>query len=148
MSKKTETDIRLYGFDELYLKMEKMPDKLNSVVDNALIQCAKPVQEEAKRKARKSKTPGGTSGYGHMADHIEISDVEQKGTEKRVIVGFTKGDNSPFFYAKFIEWGASSGPWSSQHYGKKPFMRPAYKAKVMESLEIFKNIIGKEITKQ
>ena len=29
-----------------------------------------------------------------MADHIEISDVEQKGTEKRVIVGFTKGDNS------------------------------------------------------
>ncbi len=147
MSKGQETDIRLYGFEELYEKLEIMPNKVNSVVDKALKQCAKPVQEEAKRRARKSKTPGGTSGHGHMADHIEISDVEQKGTEKRVIVGFTKGDNSPFYYAKFIEWGASSGPWSSSHYGKKPFMRPAYKAKVMESLEIFKNLVGKEITK-
>ena len=128
-------------------KLDAMPNKLNSVVDKALKECAKPVKEEAKRRARKSKSPTGTSGHGHMADHIEISDVEQKGTEKRVIVGFTKGDNSPFFYAKFIEWGASSGPWSSQYYGKKPFMRPAYKAKVMESLEIFKKIIGKEITK-
>lgn len=147
MSRKVETDIRLYGFEELYAKMEAMPNKVNDVVDKALKECAKPVQEEAKRKARRSKTPGGSNGHGHMADHIEISDVQQSGTEKRVIVGFTKGDNSPFFYAKFIEWGASSGPWSSQYYGKKPFMRPAYRAKVMESLEIFKNIVGREITK-
>jgi len=145
MSKSQETDIRLYGFEELYTKLEAMPNKVNSVIDRALIECAKPIQDEAKRRARKSKTPSETSGHGHMADHIEISNVEQLGTEKRVIVGFTKGDNSPFFYAKFIEWGASSGPWSSTYYGKKPFMRPAYKAKVLQSLEIFKNRIGKEL---
>lgn len=145
MSKKVETDIRLYGFEELYAKLETMPDKINSVVDKALLECAKPIQEEAKSRARRSKSISGTSGHGHMADHIEISDVEQTGTEKRVIVGFTKGDNSPFYYAKFIEWGASSGPWSSQYYGKKPFMRPAYKAKVLESLEIFKNRVGRKL---
>ena len=102
MSRKTETDIRLYGFEELYQKLDAMPNKLNSVVDKALKECAKPVKEEAKRRARKSKSPTGTSGHGHMADHIEISDVEQKGTEKRVIVGFTKGDNSPFFMPNLL----------------------------------------------
>ena len=95
-----------------------------------------------------TNTPATVKGNNIVSCPLaRLRDVEQKGTEKRVIVGFTKGDNSPFFYAKFIEWGASSGPWSSQYYGKKPFMRPAYKAKVMESLEIFKKIIGKEITK-
>lgn len=138
-------DIRMYGFEELTQKLQEMPNEMNKVIDSALKAAAKPVQEEAKRRARRSKTPGGSNGNGHMADHIEISDVEQEGTEKRVIVGFTKGDNSPFFYAKFIEWGASSGPWSSKYYGKKPFMRPAYKSKVMESLEIFKNRVEKGI---
>jgi len=139
----SDNDIKMYGYEELYKKLEVMPEKINRVINNALIKAAEPIRNEAKRKARKSKTPRGTNG--HMADHIEISNVEQEGTEKKVIVGFTKGDNSPFYYAKFIEWGASSGPWSSMHYGKKPFMRPAYKAKVKESLEIFKNIVGREI---
>ena len=52
MSRKTETDIRLYGFEELYQKLDAMPNKLNSVVDKALKECAKPVREEAKRRAR------------------------------------------------------------------------------------------------
>lgn len=138
-------DIRMYGYEELYKKLEQMPNKLNKVVDEALKKSAEPIRDEARRKARRSKKPKGTKG--HMADHIEISNVEQDGTAKRVIVGFTKGDNSPYYYAKFIEWGTSSGPWSSQHYGKKPFMRPAYKSKVHESLEIFKNIVGKELKK-
>lgn len=139
----SDYDIRMYGYEELYKKMGNMPEKLNKVVNQALIKAAEPIRDEARRKARKSKTPSGTKG--HMADHIEIGDVEQLGTEKKVIVGFTKGDNSPYYYAKFIEWGASSGPWSSKYYGKKPFMRPAYKKKVMESLEIFKNIVGREL---
>lgn len=139
----SEYDIRMYGFEDLYKKLEEMPNKINKVVDNALIKAAEPVRDEARRKARRSKKATGTKG--HMADHIEISNVEQEGTSKRVIVGFTKGDNSPYYYAKFIEWGASSGPWSSTHYGKKPFMRPAYRAKVQEALEIFKNIVGKEM---
>lgn len=136
-------DIRMYGYEELYKKLESMPDKINKVIDQALVKAAQPIKDEARRKARRSKSPTGTKG--HMADHIEIGDIEQDGTAKRVIVGFTKGDNSPYYYAKFIEWGASKGPWSSMHYGKKPFMRPAYKAKVQESLEIFKNIVGKEL---
>lgn len=138
-------DIRMYGYEELYKKLEQMPEKINKVVDEALKKSAEPIRDEARRKARRSKKPKGANG--HMADHIEIGDVEQEGTAKRVIVGFTKGDNSPYYYAKFIEWGASSGPWSSMHYGKKPFMRPAYKSKVLESLEIFKNIVGKELKK-
>lgn len=142
---KQDYDIRMYGFKELTDKLEQMPKEINSLIDKALIESAKPVQEEAQRRARRSKTPNGSTGNGHMADHIEISEVQLEGTEKKVIIGFTKGDNSPFFYAKFIEWGASSGPWSSEHYGKKPFMRPAYKAKVMEALEIFKNRIEKGI---
>lgn len=141
----SDYDIRMYGFEELTKKLEQMPNEINKIVDIALKDAAKPVQAEAQRRARRSKSPSGSTGNGHMADHIEISDVQQEGTEKKVIVGFTKGDNSPFFYAKFIEWGASSGPWSSKYYGKKPFMRPAYKSKVMESLEIFKNRIEKGI---
>ena len=48
---------------ELYQKLDAMPNKLNSVVDKALKECAKPVKEEAKRRARKSKSPTGTSGH-------------------------------------------------------------------------------------
>ena len=40
MSRKTETDIRLYGFEELYQKLDAMPNKLNSVVDKALKECS------------------------------------------------------------------------------------------------------------
>ena len=53
--KNQETDIRLYGFEELYAKLEQMPNRVNAVIDSALKECAKPIQEDAKRRARRSK---------------------------------------------------------------------------------------------
>ena len=41
MSRKTETDIRLYGFEELYQKLDAMPNKLNSVVDKRMCETSK-----------------------------------------------------------------------------------------------------------
>ena len=51
----SEYDIRMYGYEELYQKMEDMPEKINKIVDQALIKAAEPIRDEARRKARKSK---------------------------------------------------------------------------------------------
>ncbi len=39
----SEYDIRMYGYEELYQKMEDMPEKINKIVDQALIKAAEPI---------------------------------------------------------------------------------------------------------
>ena len=43
----------------------------------------------------------------HMADVIPLSGVKNKNNNQIISVGWTKSDNSPYFYAKFVEWGTS-----------------------------------------
>ena len=42
-----------------------------------------------------------------MADVIPLSGVKNKNNNQIISVGWTKSDNSPYFYAKFVEWGTS-----------------------------------------
>jgi len=47
----SDNDIKMYGYEELYKKLEIMPEKINRVINDALIKAAEPIRNEAKRKA-------------------------------------------------------------------------------------------------
>lgn len=87
-------------------------DKANR---NILKKAGKLTQNEAKKLAPRSKDPwlsgrkGNRTGE-HMADKIPVSGVKNKNGRLFVIVGWDKGDNSPYFYAKFLEYGTSKIP--------------------------------------
>ena len=95
-------DIKLEGIDELISKLGKLGDEEINIKKDALSQAGEIVARSMKELAPRSK-----DGNVHMADHIKVSDLEEKNGMSYVNVGPSKGDNSSFFYSKFTEWGTS-----------------------------------------
>lgn len=95
-------DIKLEGIDELISKLGKLGDEGRQIKKDALTQAGEIVARCMKELAPRSK-----DGNIHMADHIKVSDLEEKNGLSYVSVGPSKGDNSSFFYSKFTEWGTS-----------------------------------------
>lgn len=110
---------------------------------NIVKKCAKLVQQSARGKAPKSKNPWKSGRKGsrtgkHMADNIDIATVKVKNGQVYTLVGWDKGDNSPYFYAKFIEYG-----WGTSREKPNPFLENALK----EQKENFGDIAEKEYNK-
>jgi len=95
-------DIKLEGIDELISKLDKLETGGKEIKKDALSQAGEIVAKSMKELAPRSK-----DGTIHMADHIKVSDLEEKNGLSYVAVGPSKGDNSSFFYSKFTEWGTS-----------------------------------------
>ena len=102
------------GLDELINNCQRLAG--TEIVQNTnkkiLRQVGKNVQATAKNIAPKSKNPWNSGRKGsrtgqHMADVIPVSGVKNKNNNQIISVGWTKSDNSPYFYAKFVEWGTS-----------------------------------------
>ncbi len=104
--------IELEGMDELISKVNKLGAKGTQVKKNALDKAGKLV-----KASMESKAPRSDQSKTHMADNIAVSDIKQENGVDFVQVGPTKGDNSPFFYSKFTEWGTSKIP--AQHWAEK-----------------------------
>ena len=127
-------EIELSGLNDLLNKLRQVSDKANRVENAALLAAAEPVQKTASRLAPRSDTPSKPTRSQswrtgrHLADNIVISKVKKKNGVKYVEIGPTRGDNSAFFYAKFIEWGTSRMP-------ARPFMQPAYEQNKKEILD-------------
>lgn len=109
--------IEVTGLDELIKECERLGGKsaTDKVNRNILKKTGKLTQNEAKVKAPRSDNPLNSGRKGsrtgqHMGDNIPISGVKNKNGSLYIIVGWEKGDDSPFFYAKFIEWGTSKIP--------------------------------------
>ena len=98
-------DIKLEGIDELISKLGKLGSEGRDIKKDALSQAGEVVAKSMKELAPRSAT-----GTIHMADHIKVSDLEEKNGMSFVSVGPSKGDNSSFFYSKFTEWGTSKIP--------------------------------------
>lgn len=106
-------EITLEGLDELVKNLQQIGEKTYKAENEALRAGAEIVQVEAASKAPRSKQI-----KPHLADNIVISKTKTGEGGKYVEVGPTKGDISPFFYGKFLEWGTSKMP-------ARPFMFPA-----------------------
>lgn len=72
----------------------------------------------------------------HMADHIYVSRIRSKDGMKFVKVGPSIADNSPYFYAKFHEWGTTK-------ISARPFIQPSVQVKEMEMIEAMKEELRK-----
>lgn len=105
-------EVRCEGMDELLKSLHAMGDAGDRIMDKALMEGARIVQEAAKRRV-----PVRT---GKLRDNIKIGDIREnaKGL-KSIVVGPGKGDISTAFYGKFIEYGTLKKP-------AKPFLRPAF----------------------
>lgn len=113
------------GMEELLQQLEELGAAVGRAENAALRAGGTVLQEEVIRRAPRSPSPRQPSGRQtwrtgqHAADNIEMSNVrtDQDGV-KHVLVGTGKGDNSPYFYLKFLEWGTS-------RLRARPFMGPA-----------------------
>ncbi len=104
--------IELEGMQKLIDRVNKLGSKGDVIKKNALDEAGKLVKASMEKKAPKSK-----DSKKHMADNINVSDIEKDNGVDYVNIGPTMGDNSEFFYSKFTEWGTSKIPaqhWASQ----------------------------------
>lgn len=92
-------NIEMYGFEEFGAKLKAL-ENLAESSEKALMSGAEIVKEKVKPKIPKSEI-----SKEHAADHIEISKVKKSKGVPYVTVGPERGDNGPFFYLKFYEFG-------------------------------------------
>lgn len=95
-------NIELEGMAELIDKVNKLGLKGEVIKKKALDKAGKLVKDSMERKAPRSEET-----KKHMADNIEVSEIEKRNGVDFIKIGPNKGDNSEFFYSKFTEWGTS-----------------------------------------
>jgi len=97
--------IELEGMQELIDKVNKLGSKGTQIKKKALEKSAAMVKGSMEEKA-----PRSDSGKRHMAENIQVSEIETANGVDFIQIGPNKGDNSEFFYSKFTEWGTSKIP--------------------------------------
>ncbi|MDK7476312.1 MULTISPECIES: HK97-gp10 family putative phage morphogenesis protein [Bacillus cereus group] len=140
-------NMEIQGMTELMLKVQQMGRKGASAQTKAVKAGGKVFQEGFSREAPRSRSPrkatvkqSWRTGQ-HGADNAKISAVKSKEGIKYVNVGWLKGDNSPFFYMKFQNWGTSKMP----HPPKKGFAEKVVMAGERESLRAMRNVLKQEL---
>ncbi|MEN6349335.1 MAG: HK97-gp10 family putative phage morphogenesis protein [Syntrophomonas sp.] len=126
--------VSLEGMDHIMARIEQLGKKATTVENHALKAGAAVVQKAISRRAPRSAAPRQPKPQTqmwrtgeHLADNIIITKVKRKQGIKYVEVGPTPGDNSPFFYGKFSEYGTSKMP-------AQPFVGPAEAESKQEAL--------------
>lgn len=103
--------IELEGMQELIDRVNKLGAKGEDIKKKALNKTGELIKSSMERKA-----PRSAESKKHMADNIDISDIEKEDGVDFIKIGPNKGDNSEFFYSKFTEWGTSKIP--AQHWAE------------------------------
>ena len=119
------------GIDELRDELLKLGTKAEGIIDNALMEAVQPIHEEMQRNINKSNLK-----KKHLKDNIPIKKEQTIDGTHAVSIGWTKQDNSEFFYSKYLEWGTSK-------MDAKPFMQPAIDKKSKKAYEILIDEITK-----
>lgn len=103
--------LELEGIQELIDKVNKLGSRGTKIKKKALDKAGAMVKEGMEQKA-----PRSDMSKKHIADNIQVSEVETVNGVDFVQIGPNKGDNSEFFYSKFTEWGTSKLP--AQHWAE------------------------------
>ena len=123
------SEIQLEGMSELIDKVNKLGEKSEAIKKRALDKAGELVKSSMEKKAPKSN-----EAKRHMADNINVSEINKDNGIDFVMIGPNKGDNSEFFYSKFTEWGTSKIP--AQHWAEKS---------VIENKKDINNVIKEEL---
>lgn len=102
----------LEGIEELIDKVNKLGEKGEVIKKKALDKAGELVKSTMETRAPKSEEI-----KRHMAENIQVSEIQKENGVDFIKVGPNKGDNSEFFYSKFTEWGTSKIP--AQHWAEK-----------------------------
>lgn len=101
------------GLQDLIKACEKVAseEEINAVTKKALKKIIPIAEVESKRNYPRSDNPEKSGRAGsrtgqHSADNIPSKIKKQNGNYV-AIVGWDKGDTSPYFYNKFLEFGTS-----------------------------------------
>ncbi|WP_426453848.1 HK97-gp10 family putative phage morphogenesis protein [Paenibacillus sp. S-38] len=121
-------EMKLEGMDELVKRLQEMGRK-GAAIERAALQAG----GEVIRSAASERAPR-SNDAPHLADNITISKIKTSQGMKYVLVGPQKGDNSEFFYGKFLEWGTSK-------MAARPFLGPVAAEKQGEVIEKMKQAI-------
>ncbi len=105
------------GLDEIMKECERLggTDVIDKT-DRALIKkCAKEAQQKVSSRMPRSQNVSnsgrkGSRTFTHSADAVPITGVRRNKGKLYSLVGWDRGDNSPYFYTKFNEWGTSTRP--------------------------------------
>lgn len=122
-------NVEFEGFNEIINGLNKLGGKANEAENRILKKAGEIVRDEASRRAPRSRL-----NKKHLADNIKISKIQSKNGKKYILVGPGKGDNSEFFYGKFIEYGTSKKP-------ARPFLEPALRESGNEIFDEAKKIL-------
>jgi len=107
--------IELEGMQELIDRVNKLGSQGEKIKKAALDKAGAMVKSSMEEKAPRSQL-----SKKHMADYIQVSDIEKEDGIDFVKIGPNKGDNSEFFYSKFTEWGTSKIP--AQHWAENSIL--------------------------
>jgi HK97 gp10 family phage protein len=120
-------NVSIDGLGEILEGLNRLGGRAVQAETKILKESAKIVQKKAKQIANQ-KNLRSSKDKAHMVDNIAISGIKKGSGRKYILVGPSKGDNSEFFYAKFLEWGTSK-------MSAKPFMEPALRDSKDEIIE-------------
>lgn len=127
------------GADELKKILSEIDQRKDRIIEPAMDKATDIIHQEIKRLAPYDKR-GHKSiyGEGHLRDEIPVIKLETgHGIFEREI-GWSKGDNSPHFYAKFHEWGTSK-------MRARPFMSKGFRKKKKEAEEYLIETVARGI---
>ena len=122
------SEVTLKGMDAIINKLYSINANVNKLSNQALKKAGEPVLVEAKSLAPIMS--------GNLKDGLKISGIKTKAGIKYVLVGIDRGDISPIFYGKFVEYGTSNG-----NYPRQPFLAPAYESKKGEATRIIAEVL-------
>jgi HK97 gp10 family phage protein len=125
--------ISIEGGRELDRALKKLPRALaRKIIRQSLREAARPIVEEAK-----SRAPVLT---GQMRDSLRVRAGKRRKGQASMAVQTKDGDYAgDTFYAAFYEYGTSRQP-------ARPFMRPAFDARVHEAVRIVSDALRRRIT--
>lgn len=101
------------GLQDLIKAVEKVAteEEINVATRKALKKILPLAEVESKKNYPRSDNPEKSGRAGsrtgqHSADNVP-SKIKKQNGKYVAIIGWEKGDTSPYFYNKFLEWGTS-----------------------------------------
>lgn len=135
------------NLDELIKAVEKLatPLELKDTDKKILKTCGDQAKKRVKSNMHRSKNVA-YSGRDtsrtmqHASDNIPVSGVKKKGDYIFIVVGWTRGDTSPYYYMKFEEWGTSKRPPHASFY---PVVEKGFKGYTEIALKEYEKLLKK-----
>lgn len=140
-------EMKFENLEQLISEVEKLatPLELKETDQKILKTCGTEAHKRVKSNMHRSKNVNYSGRVGsrtgkHASDNIPISGLKKKGDYVFIVVGWTKGDKSPYYYMKFEEWGTSQRPPHASFY---PVVEKGFRGYTEIALKEYEKLLKK-----